>query len=308
MQDMNEYLATSPFDLYELHLFHLVAETGSFTKAGQRAGLTQSAMTRQISGMEQRLGIMLFERTTRQVRLTPAGKSLHMKSRPILDATHAALHHLQHEFKLVPKTLRVGMARSIGLAYLPGFFFTFQRKFPEVQIQVVHQTSREILEAVEAGEVDAGLLCPPPRLARGLQITHRFRDDFTFIAPPRFQPPANPTHTNFNTLRKILKGQRWLMIDRDGNTGRQLRHWLESQGWRVEPSMELDSFDVIVNLVSLGLGVSIVPHRVLPIYEQRRAVKRIPMAKRFSRELVVVVRKNRQPPEHLTGFVENVLF
>ncbi len=72
--------------------------------------------------------------------------------------------------------------------------------------------------------------------------------------------------------------------------------------------MELDSFDVIVNLVSLGMGVSLVPHRVLPIYEQRRVVKRIPARDRFARELVVVVRKNRQQPEHLAGFVENVLF
>ena len=305
---MNEYLATAPFDLYELHLFHLVAETGSFTKAGQRAGLTQSAITRQIGGMEQRLGVLLFERTTRQVSLTLAGKSLHEKSGPIIDATNAVLHHLQHEFNLVPKTLRVGVARSIGLAYLPGFFFAFQRKFPEVQIQVVQKTSREILDAVETKELDAGLLCPPPRLSRGLQITHRFNDDFTFIAPPQFQLPVNATRNNFKSLKKILDGQRWLMIDRDSNTGKHLRRWLEEQSWRIEPAMELDSFDVIVNLVSLGLGVSVVPHRVLPIYEQRRAVKRISMAKRFSRELVVVVRKNRQQPEHLTGFVENVLF
>jgi DNA-binding transcriptional LysR family regulator len=305
---MNEYLATAPFDLYELHLFHLVAETGSFTKAGQRAGLTQSAITRQIRGMEQRLGVSLFERTTRQVSLTLAGKSLHEKSGPILEATNAALHHLQHEFNLVPKTLRVGVARSIGLAYLPGFFFAFQRKFPEVQIQVMQQTSREILDAVEAKELDAGLLCPPPRLAPRLQITHRFKDDFTFIAPPQFQLPNHLIRPSFKSLKKILDGQRWLMIDRESNTGKQLRRWLEEKSWRVEPSMELDSFDVIVNLVSLGLGVSIVPHRVLPIYEQRRVVKRIQMAKRFSRELVVVVRKNRQPPKHLIGFVENVLF
>lgn len=305
---MNEYLATAPFDLYELHLFQLVAETGSFTKAGQRAGLTQSAITRQIGGMEQRLGVSLFERTTRQVSLTLAGKSLHEKSGPILDATNAALHHLQHEFNLVPKTLRVGIARSIGLAYLPGFFFAFQRKFPEVQIQIVQQPSREILDAVEAKDLDAGLLCPPPRLSRGLQITHRFSDDFMFIAPPQFQLPANPIRHNFKSVKKVLDGQRWLMINRESNTGKHLRRWLEEHCWRIEPAMELDSFDVIVNLVSLGLGVSIVPHRVLPIYEQRRAVRRILMAKRFSRELVVVVRKNRQPPKHLTGFVENVLF
>jgi DNA-binding transcriptional LysR family regulator len=72
--------------------------------------------------------------------------------------------------------------------------------------------------------------------------------------------------------------------------------------------MELDSFDVIVNLVSLGLGVSVVPHRVLPVYENRRTVTRIPSHRKFVRELVLVVRKNRNPPEHLTGFVENILF
>src|SRR4029079_6206437 len=109
-------------------------------------------------------------------------------------------------------------------------------------------------------------------------------------------------------LRKLLGNQRWLMIEKEGFTGRKLNQWLTAQGWRIEPAMELDSFDVIVNLVSLGLGVSLVPHRVLPLYEQRRAVRRLPMAKKFSRELVVVVRKNRQPPKHLTGFVENVLF
>ena len=76
----------------------------------------------------------------------------------------------------------------------------------------------------------------------------------------------------------------------------------------MEPAMELDGFDVIVNLVSLGLGVSFVPHRVLPIYEQRRIVRRIPLTQRFTRELVAVVRKNRQPLEHLSGFVDNILF
>src|SRR6202012_1842307 len=119
MNKKNEFLAVAPFDLYGLHLFQLVAETGSFTKAGQRAGLTQSAMTRQIHGIEQRLGVALFERTTRKVILTPAGKLLQNKSGAIVTATREALHHLQQEFKLAPRVLRVGVARSIGLAYLP---------------------------------------------------------------------------------------------------------------------------------------------------------------------------------------------
>ena len=219
MINMNAFLATVPFDLYELNLFRLVAETGSFTTAGQRAGLTQSAVTRQIRGIEERLGVALFERTTRRVGLTLAGRVLLEKSGPILDATNDVLHQLQHEFHLVPRTLRVGVARSIGLAYLPGFFFAFQRKFPEVQLQVVQQSSREILDALEAGELDAGLLCPPPRLPRSLQSTHRFTDEFTFIAPPKFQLPGNFTRANSRTMHKLLAGQRWLLIDQGGNMG-----------------------------------------------------------------------------------------
>ena len=173
---------------------------------------------------------------------------------------------------------------------------------------MVQKTSREILDAVEAGELDAGLLCPPPQLPRGLKITHRFKDDFTVIVPPRFELTGKTARPSFAALKKMLAGQRWLMIDRDSNTGKYLRHWLEEKDWRIEPAMELDGFDMIVNLVSLGLGVSLVPHRVRPIYEQRRVVKRIPTAQRFTRDLVIVVRKSRQSPEHLTGFVDNILF
>jgi DNA-binding transcriptional LysR family regulator len=88
---MNEFLATGPFDLYELQLFHLVAEHQSFTRAGRAAGLTQSAITRQIRGMEERLGTSLFERTTRYVRLTPAGAALHARSGAILNEVNDAI-------------------------------------------------------------------------------------------------------------------------------------------------------------------------------------------------------------------------
>lgn len=109
-------------------------------------------------------------------------------------------------------------------------------------------------------------------------------------------------------LKKPFANQRWLLIDREGFTGRGLDHWLRMQGWQIEPAMELDSFDVIVNLVSLGLGVSLVPHRVLALYGQRRAVQRITTRPRFSRDLAVVVRSNRVTPEPLRSFIENVLF
>ncbi len=306
MKLRNELLTSPPFDLYELTLFRLVAETGSFTQAAERAGLTQSAITRQIHGIEERLGTALFERTTRHVALTRAGHLLEERSAPLLKATDELFRELQQSFSQLPPSLRVGVARSIGLAYLPGYFFAFHRQHPEVQLQVIQQTSHEIVQALESGDLDAGLVCAPPHLPRSLRVTHRFADEFVFIVPPHLSISAD-----FKTVRNLkehLSRERWLMIERDSYTGRRMNQWLKAQGWPIEPAMELDSFDVIVNLVSLGLGAGLVPHRVLPLYEQRRAVRRLAIQPRFSRDLAVVVRRNRNPPEPLRAFVASVLF
>lgn len=308
MRMRNEFLATIPFDLYELHLFRILSESGSFTRAGQTARLTQSAITRQIRGMEDRLGIRLFERTTRHVALTNAGQMLYEKSGEILKATDDLLDDLRHRFNLVAPILRVGVARSIGLAALPGYFFAFRRKYPEVQLRVLQKGSNEILTGVESRELDVGLVCPPRRIAPSLRITHRFEDEFTIIVPPDVDARCLEENINLKTLRKRLENESWLFINRDGNTGAALHRWLQHQNWLVEPAMELDSFDLIVNLVALGLGVSMVPHRVLPLYANRREVRRIQMRPRFVRELAVIVRKNRNPPDHLTRFIEEVLF
>lgn len=305
---MNEFLATGPFDLYELQLFHLVAEHQNFTKAGQVAGLTQSAITRQIQGMEDRLGVRLFERTTRSVRLTPAGAALHARSGAILSEVDDAISALKSGSSLALETLRVGIARTIGLAYLPGFFRRFQNKFPRVQLHVSHESSAFILAAVESGELDAGIVAAPPQLSRGVQVTHRFNDEFVAIAPPGLKLTAPTRQIPPAALPSIGEHQRWLCISEQTNTGKRLKAWLERNGVKLEVAMHADSFDFIVNLVSLGMGASIVPHRVLALHPNRRPVQRITMNPKFTRELIVVVRRQQQLSPALAGFVENILF
>lgn len=305
---MNEFLATGPFDLYELQLFHLVAEHQSFTKAGRAAGLTQSAITRQIKGMEDRLGVRLFERTTRSVRLTPAGAALHARSGAILSEVNDAVTALKSGFNLAPQTLRVGIARTIGLAYLPGFFRRLQVKFPRVQLHVSHESSAFILAAVESGELDAGVVAAPPQLSRGIQVTHRFTDEFVAIVPPTIKMPGPTRRVAPARLLALGRGQRWLLISHETNTGKRLQAWLSHNGVKLDTAMHADSFDFIVNLVSLGLGASIVPHRVLALHPNRRPVQRITTDPKFSRELIVVVRRQQQLSPALAGFVENILF
>ena len=72
--------------------------------------------------------------------------------------------------------------------------------------------------------------------------------------------------------------------------------------------MELDSFDLIINLVGLGMGVAMVPHRALPLYVRQRKFRRVPTQTRFRRELVVLVRPELPMREHVRQFVERILF
>jgi DNA-binding transcriptional LysR family regulator len=307
MQDMHEFLSKTPFDLYELALFQLVVKHRSFTKAAELAGLSQSAITRQMQGMENSLGIQLLERTTRTVRLTSAGEFLYQEAARLLGDVERSLDHLAREFAGARREIRVDVSRTIGLAYLPGFFHANLRRVPQVGYRVTCQRSDEILTALEANEQDIGVLCPPKHLPKTLKVTHRFDDDFTLIAPAAFETQIGAmakTKARLEWLRK----QNWLLIEEDSNTGRQLRAWLQREGWRIEPTMQLDNFDLIINLVSLGMGISFVPVRALALYNQRQRVLRVPLAAKFTRELVVVVRRHRKLPAHIEEFIGNVLF
>jgi DNA-binding transcriptional LysR family regulator len=306
MRYMHEFLSTAPFDLYELHLFHLVAQHQSFTKAAAAAGLTQSAVTRQMQGIEASLGVDLFERTTRSVRLTPAGKMLLEDSGRVLDQVQGTLQRLREDFTDAKKQIAVGVSRSIGLAYLPGFFHANLRRLPQVSYQVAYQSSASILHDLETNRLDLGVLCPPVRLPQTVRTTHQFDDDFALIAPANGAEAYDGT--SCKSRRKWAEQQNWLLIDEASNTGILLRSWMKKAGLEIEAGMQLDSFDLIVNLVALGMGVSFVPLRALRLNGRKRGVVQLPWPDRFRRELVVVMRRNRKVPQHLAQFVDNVLF
>lgn len=305
---MHDFLATIPFDLYELHLFRLIVTHGSFTKAAQIAGLTQSAITRQVQGMETNLGFPLLERTTRKVKTTPAGDFLFRQSARLIGDVDESLRRLREEFGGAKKEVRVGISRSISLSYLPGFFHANLRHSPDVGCRMSHLPSADIIAALEANELELGVLCPPKRLPGTLKVTHRFNDVFTLIAPRNSAAEFQSLPKSGKARPSWLARQPWLLLDEGSNTGRRLQTWMRQRGLRIEPSMRLDSFDLIINLVALGMGISFVPIRALAMYGRKQTLQRISLKERFSRELVVVIRRNRSTPEHLTRFVANVLF
>lgn len=308
MRVMHDFLATTPFDLYELALFHLVVKHRSFTKAAEEAGVTQSAITRQMQGMENSLGLDLLERTTRTVRITPAGMFLYQQSARLLGDVEQTLQQLKVDYAGARKEVRVGVSRSIGLAYLPGFFHANLRKLPDVACRATYDSSTAILSSLEENQLDLGVICAPPRLPKTLRVTHRFTDGFTLIAAKPLADEFQKASSSSRTRVAWLSEQSWLLLEEGTNTGRQLRRWMKKQNLAIEPSMQLDSFDLIINLVALGMGVSLVPMRALALYARKESLVRLQYPQRFERELVVVVRRHRKMPAHLESFIGNILF
>lgn len=303
---MHDYLATVPFDLYQLHLFHLVVKHRSFTRAAEIAGLTQSAITRQMQTMENSLGVDLLERTTRSVRVSPAGEYLYAESIKILGDVDSSLQGLRERFSDARKFVRVGVSRSIGLAHLPGFFHANLRRKPDVGCRLTCRDSGEILSAVRGNDLDLGVMCAPTKLPSTLKVTHRFKDAFTLVAPPA--KPGENAPTSGKALGKWAASQNWLLISDATTTGQRQRRWMRKQGWTIEPAMELDNFDLIINLVALGMGVSLVPIRALALYPRKKSIRRVDLRERFERELVVVARHQRKMAPHLADFIANILF
>ena len=174
--------------------------------------------------------------------------------------------------------------------------------------RVSHDSSSSILNGLERDELDVGVVCPPKRISSRLKVTHRFQDAFTLIANRDKFEEANLGLTEQKVVGKWLNQQPWLVIDEKTETGNRLKLWMRSQRFERKVLMELDNFDLLISLVSLGLGVSIVPQRSLALYGKKRSLLRIPWQKRFSRELVVLTRKQKNLPEHIERFIQNILF
>lgn len=303
---MQQYLARKPFDLYALHLFQLVAKHRSFTRAARDAGLSQSALTRQMQSLEERLGLTLINRTTRSVEITKAGRYLAAEATRLVGDVASALDGLQAEFGSARPEVRVSVSRTLAMAHMPGLFHANHQRHPEVICRVSYNASSAILTALEAGEIDVGVLCPPSPLPDSIKVTHRFKDAFELIAPAMMAAKAPAKKTA--SFKLWLAEQSWLHIDPGTNTGKSLRRWLKRQHLDLPPAMELDSFDLIINLVASGFGLAFVPRRALALYRRKESITTLPVPERFERDVVAVTRRHRKLPAHVRQFVENILF
>ena len=227
-----------------------IADHGSVSAAARARGLTQPTMSRQLQELERQLGVQLVERTAQGARLTPAGVTLAEGAREVLTALNALPARVRDRSTEVAGRVRLGTVDSIGIYVLPPILAAFAKANPQVQIQVVCQSSPQLVALLLDDELDLAVGTTDHARLDG----RRLYQNPLVLAHPIDLPPERIPHT----LRQLA--QHPLITFPRGLTIRTLLDQaFEKAGLVCAPVMELANVEVIKAMVRAGLGLGVIP-------------------------------------------------
>lgn len=299
-------LSESDIDLYSLHLLRMVAKFRGFTAAAQACGLSQSALTRQVQSIESRLGIKVFDRTTRTVKITEPGAVLLRETEAIPGILDAAMRRIREDYLGTQREIRIGISNELALAHIAGIFHTQRKLQPDVRIVVSQMDGTALMGKVGNSGLDLGILTAPATVPENVSVTQRMTDQFSIIVP-------NTTDIvgfcdTVVRFRKWASSQSWLLPPDKSRSRQLIEEWARENRMELQPVMELENFDLMVQLVSMNIGSALIPRRSFGTFRRKTLVRVLSPPVELSRQLIVISPKHGKPPEHVSRFVDGILF
>jgi DNA-binding transcriptional LysR family regulator len=245
--------------LQQLQYVLAAFEHGSFSAAAQALHLAQPSLSEQVRRLEAELGVKLFERVGRGLVPTEAGRAL----RPHAEAALAAVEGARASVGAV-RELRGGTAAfgTFGTArtYVGADLVEdFRRSHPDVRVRVVGENSTETVEAIQAGELEAGLVVLPVD-DRGLTVRPAMRDEILYVSADPARLLRAMTMKRLAAAPLILAWASWGSQD---PTRRQLAELAQREGVRIEPQIDVEDAEVALDLAARGLGDTIATRGML---------------------------------------------
>jgi DNA-binding transcriptional LysR family regulator len=242
-----------PLDLATLRVIVAAAELGSISAAGDRLQLAVAAASARITALEEALGLRVFERSSRGVRLTPAGQMLVRRGREILadaDRLSVDLHDyakgLQGHVRLVANT-------SAMLEVLPAKLDGMAREHPLIRIDVAEHGSHDIPLLLLEGRADLGIV-DMAHAPHGITLTDCFSDTLVLVVPAgHVLAGAQPM-----ALEEALEEDFIALHDGTALSSRLMRSASQA-GKALKVRMQMRSFDAVCRMVAGGLGVAVLP-------------------------------------------------
>ncbi len=279
MQDIN-------IELYKI--FYEVAKQGSFSKAARTLYVSQSATSQAIKSLEEKLGQALFIRTTKTVRLTPAGEMLFSHVEPALKLINQGQQRITEQNTLESGQLHIGASDTICRYFLLPYLRQFHSNHPGVSIKVTNQTSLKCVDLLSAGDVDCIITnTPNSRITSEFDIRRVGTFSDIFIAGKKYIELKDQTLSLNQLLDYPI-----LMLDRQSTTSEFLHDLFLQHRLQLTPEIELGSNDLLIELAKINLGIAFVPDYCLP---------------KNSTDLFTVNTKTKLPKRHLVAATSSLV-
>lgn len=237
--------------LVPLHTFHLVALHQSISKAAERLGISQPAVTQQIRRLERHLGVGLFDRTGRRIVLTDAGQTLDAFAQRIFHLVDGARDAMDSLLGLQTGHLRIGASRTAGAYYIAGLLDRFKRRHPGVAVSLSVGNSEMIMARVLDFSLHAGVVAGPavdPHL-----VSRPVASDGLLVVLSPGHPLCGRTAVGIHELSRYPV----ILREPGSATRRIIERAFHDAGLEIQAAMELESNQAIKSAVADGVGVGI---------------------------------------------------
>jgi DNA-binding transcriptional LysR family regulator len=244
-------------DLRQLEILQAIAETGSFTAAGRKLHVSQSAISRQILLLEEELGEPLFLRVGRQSRMTPAAESLVQLGQRVFQDVKETVGRITDRTGDLRGTLRLCGGMTVCLYVLPVLLRHLRRVHPHLDMRLTVATAGRSVEEIRAGRIDAGLLTLPVEES-DLVTVPALREELLLMTTPK-----HPLARRKVVRSQDLADQPFVLFEAGSATRRVIDNFFARQNIRPIVVMDTENVEIIKAMVRTGLGISIVPYQAV---------------------------------------------
>lgn len=289
-------------DFNQLETFLAVVEAGSFSRAADRLNRTQPAVSLSIKRLEEEVGEPLFDRTSKGGTMTEAGKSLCFYARRMMNIREEALASIQELQGLFRGRLSIGANESISQFLLPPLLLEYRKQHPNIKIEVFRNLSEKIPNEVLERSLDFGFLSYEPSDPR-LVSRVVARDEQVLVVAPDHELASR------QDVRLADLGPFTFLAHNARTPSRNsVIQAFSKAGVPLNISMELDSLYTIIDFVSQGLGLAILPRLAIAgaVKARRLAVVQVADLK-IERTLRIIHRREQTLSSAAKAFLDVVL-
>ena len=243
-----------PLNLHQLYIFHAVANHSSFSKAAQALDITQPAVSIQVQELEQSLGITLFHRRSRGLRLTEVGETVFSYSQQIFALSDQLIETLEETKGLNAGHLTLGASTTPGEYVLPLAVGQFRQIYPGIRLELVISNTRSIIQRILTGEMDLGMVGDlAQEHSNDLEMIVYVEDEIVLVAVPS-HPLAQSGVISLTDV-----AQEGIIVREQGSaTRRTAERESEALGFSPSIALELGSNQAVKQAAAGGGGVGVI--------------------------------------------------